>query len=159
MRRAAYIAVGANLGSPLRQVESACVALAGLPETELVGVSSWYWSAPIGPEGQPEYLNGVVALHSGLPSMVLLSHLHRIEQEHGRQRRTRWAARTLDLDLLLVGGEVSDLPGLKLPHPEMRVRNFVMVPLAELAPDLRLPDGGCVSEVAAALGRAGLRRS
>ena len=134
----AYVALGSNLKSPLQQVTKALRALADLPRTELKARSSWYRSRAVGPGEQSDYINGVAKLETGLSAIDLLDELQSIENRQGRVRQQRWGARTLDLDILLYGDEHIDQPRLKVPHPEMLKRNFVVVPLAELDPDLRL---------------------
>lgn len=135
-----YVGLGSNLDAPRRQMESAAAALARLPRTALVAVSPFYGNAAL-TAGQPDYVNAVAALESELSPHELLRALQTIEQAHGRQRGERWAARTLDLDLLLHGSTLLDTPELTLPHPRMLERAFVLRPLADLAPQLVLPDG------------------
>ncbi|KAF1043182.1 2-amino-4-hydroxy-6-hydroxymethyldihydropteridine diphosphokinase [Xylophilus sp.] len=129
----AFVGLGANLGDARRTLAGAARALAALPGTALRGRSSLYRSAPIGSSG-PDYLNAVVELQTLLAPRDLLAALQRIEQDHGRTRPYRNAPRTLDLDLLLHGDTVQDDPVLTLPHPRMRERAFVLLPLAEIAP-------------------------
>lgn len=140
----AYLALGANLGDPLATLRSARARLAELGD--LTRASSLYRTAPVGgPAGQPPYLNAVVALR--LPMALqeprtLLEACLSIEREHGRERRERWSARTLDLDVLDLGGRVLDDPGITLPHPRMMDRAFVLAPLCEVAPAWRHPRSG-----------------
>lgn len=137
-----YIAIGSNLASPLAQANSAVKALGNLPESRLVAVSSFYRTPPLGPQDQPDYLNGVVALKTALTPHALLDHTQRIELEQGRERKDeRWGPRTLDLDILLFGNETICTERLTVPHYDMKNRMFMLYPLAEIAPDLRLPDG------------------
>ncbi|WP_104991485.1 2-amino-4-hydroxy-6-hydroxymethyldihydropteridine diphosphokinase [Deinococcus sp. NW-56] len=150
---AAYVALGANLGDPLATLRWAREALARLGT--VTGVSALYRTAPVGgPVGQPDYLNAVLQLETDLRPPDLLAGLHRLEAEAGRERRERWEARILDLDLLLCGEEVWDTPGLTLPHPRAWGRAFVLAPLADLAPELVHPGTG--ERVAAALRRVGM---
>lgn len=135
-----YVGLGSNLEAPRRQLERAIAALDELPGTRLVAASPFYGNAALTP-GQPDYVNGVAALDSEQTPHQLLAALQGIEQAHGRQRGERWAARTLDLDLLLYGDTILDSPELTLPHPRMLERAFVLRPLADLAPQLVLPDG------------------
>ncbi|MCW8918200.1 MAG: 2-amino-4-hydroxy-6-hydroxymethyldihydropteridine diphosphokinase [Gammaproteobacteria bacterium] len=138
----AYIGLGSNLASPLRQVRVAISELAQLPQTALVAVSPLYRSTPLGPAGQPYYINAVAAIDTRLSPLALLDGLQAIERRHGRQRgAVRWGPRTLDLDLLLYGEAVIDEPRLTVPHAEMAQRGFVLRPLADIAPLLRLPNG------------------
>jgi 2-amino-4-hydroxy-6-hydroxymethyldihydropteridine diphosphokinase len=136
----AYIGLGSNLADPAEQLRNALKALARLPDSELAGVSSFYASDSLLP-GQPRFTNAVAALDTTLTPLALLDALQRIELDQGRERHERWGPRTLDLDILLFGERVIDEPRLKVPHYHMHVRAFVLYPLAELAPDLRLADG------------------
>jgi 2-amino-4-hydroxy-6-hydroxymethyldihydropteridine diphosphokinase len=141
----AYVGLGANLGDAQATLEAARVALAGLPDSRLVAASSWWRSAPVDSSG-PDYLNGVVALDTGLGPHALLRALQDIEATHGRERPYRNAPRTLDLDLLLHGDTVLCEEALQLPHPRMLQRAFVLRPLLEIAPALALPDGRRLAE-------------
>jgi len=137
-----YIGLGANLVEPVAQLQAAVTALGQLPETRLVQVSRFYSSKPMGPQDQPDYVNAVAALDTRLTPLALLHALQQIELAQGRQRKAeRWGPRTLDLDILLFGMQQIDHPELTVPHYGMRLREFVLYPLAELAPDLILPDG------------------
>ncbi|EHR40099.1 2-amino-4-hydroxy-6-hydroxymethyldihydropteridine diphosphokinase [Alishewanella jeotgali] len=137
-----YIGLGANLVKPVAQLQAAVTALGQLPETRLVQVSRLYSSKPMGPQDQPDYVNAVAALDTRLTPLALLHALQQIELAHGRQRKAeRWGPRTLDLDILLFGMQQIDHPELTVPHYGMQLREFVLYPLAELAPDLILPDG------------------
>ncbi|GAA4400888.1 2-amino-4-hydroxy-6-hydroxymethyldihydropteridine diphosphokinase [Quisquiliibacterium transsilvanicum] len=134
----AWIGLGANLGDARRAIVEALAGIARLEGTRLAGVSSLYRSAPVDAEG-PDFLNAVARVDTTLPPEALLDALQAIEQAHGRQRSHRNAPRTLDLDLLAWGDTISAGPRLILPHPRMHTRAFVLVPLSELAPRLRLP--------------------
>lgn len=147
----AFVGVGANLGDARAQVASGIAALRGLPLTHLVACSSLYASAPVDAPG-PEYINAVVALDTRLTAPALLHALHGIEAEHGRVRGNRNAPRTLDLDLLLYGELRSDDPALRLPHPRLHQRAFVLRPLLEIAPQLCVEGLG---ELSSWLQRAG----
>ncbi len=138
----AYIALGANLDDPLAQLSAALDALANLPECRLLRFSSFYRTAPVAAPGQPDYINAVAALETTLGAEVLLEALHTIERAFGRRRDYHNAPRTLDLDLLLYDDAVIDHPGIQVPHPRLHLRAFVVVPLAEIAPDLHLPGRG-----------------
>ena len=135
----AFIALGSNLGEPLEQLRWARRSLESLGE--VIESSSLWRTAPVGgPEGQPDYLNAVVALNpETLEPGTLLGRLLRLENERGRERNLRWGARTLDLDLLAFGGEVRTSDFLTLPHPRMMERAFVLAPLCEVAPDWQHP--------------------
>ncbi|HYD58112.1 MAG TPA: 2-amino-4-hydroxy-6-hydroxymethyldihydropteridine diphosphokinase [Burkholderiales bacterium] len=135
----AYVALGSNLQDPVRQVESALEELDRLPETRLVKRSSLYRTAPVGYAEQPDFVNAVAQLETRLPADRLLDQLQAVEARHGRTRSFPNAPRTLDLDLLLYGDLVLRSERLTLPHPRMRERDFVLIPLREIAPDLELP--------------------
>ena len=137
----AYIALGSNLGNPVKQVTTAVAEIAALATCRLVAQSHWYRTAPLGPGQQPDYTNGVVAVDTSLDPLALLHELQAIEQAHGRQRGERWGPRTLDLDLLLFGQETIATLSLVVPHPRLRERNFVLYPLADIAPGLVMPNG------------------
>lgn len=133
----AYIGLGANLDDPVRAVDEAIARLAGLPETALAARSSLYRSVPVDAAG-PDFVNAVVALHTGLTAPQLLEALQAIEHGAGRTRPYRNAPRTLDLDLLLFGSAAVASERLTIPHPRLLHRAFVLLPLAEIAPD-RVP--------------------
>ncbi len=150
MMKTVYIAIGSNLANPAQQALQAIEALKQLPDSQWLQVSSLYSSAPMGPQGQPDYINAVAKLRTALSPLELLDHTQRIELEHGRIRKEqRWGARTLDLDILLYGQETIDHPRLIIPHYGMKVREFVVYPLAEITPDLTLPDGTKLSDLVA----------
>ncbi|MDP5254017.1 MULTISPECIES: 2-amino-4-hydroxy-6-hydroxymethyldihydropteridine diphosphokinase [unclassified Vibrio] len=145
-----YIAIGSNLDNPVQQAQQAIEALKQLPDSQWEQVSSLYSSTPMGPQDQPDYINAVAKLYTHLTPLELLEHTQRIELEHGRVRKEqRWGARTLDLDILLYGQETIEHPRLTIPHYGMKVREFVVYPLAEITPDLTLPDGTKLSELLA----------
>ena len=139
-----YIGLGSNLDDPQAQLKKATVALGTIPSSSVVKTSSFYKSKPVGPQDQPDYINAVVELATGLSAPVLLDYLQGIENEHGRQREQRWGARTLDLDILLFGEEVIHDDRLVVPHVEMHKRGFVLFPLEEIAPGCVIPDIGSV---------------
>ncbi|MBZ9752380.1 2-amino-4-hydroxy-6-hydroxymethyldihydropteridine diphosphokinase [Deinococcus sp. HMF7604] len=148
----AYLALGANLGEPLPTLRWAVLQLRALGE--VAAVSRLYRSAPVGgPPGQPTYLNAALLLRTAWAAPALLAALHDLEAQAGRQRRERWEARVLDLDLILYGEQRSEAPALRLPHPLAWDRAFVLAPLADLDPELRHPLTG--ETVAAALARVG----
>lgn len=148
----AYVGLGANLGDARRALASAVDALAALPDTRLVALSSLYRTAPIDSSG-PDYLNAVAALDTALAPEALLDRLQAIEAEHGRERPYRNAPRTLDLDLLLHGDAVRDTERLLLPHPRLHRRAFVLLPLLELEPALVAPGVGALAPLADAVAR------
>jgi 2-amino-4-hydroxy-6-hydroxymethyldihydropteridine diphosphokinase len=132
----AYVGIGSNLQDPRAQVLAALEELDRLPHTRVVKRSSLYRSAPVGHAAQPDFVNAVAQLETGLPAERLLAELQEVEARHGRERSFANAPRTLDLDLLLYGNATLALPGLTLPHPRMHERAFVLKPLLEIAPDL-----------------------
>ena len=154
----AYIGLGSNLDEPRAQLDRAVVALRQTPGVNVRRVSSIYRTAPWGDTDQPAFLNAVVHIDTSLSPMQLLTELRRIEAAAGRRRVRRWGPRTLDLDLLIFDGTVSDTEELQLPHPRMHARAFVLVPLAELAPGLSLGAHGTVTEALARIGSAGVER-
>ncbi|NLS12777.1 2-amino-4-hydroxy-6-hydroxymethyldihydropteridine diphosphokinase [Vibrio sp. SM6] len=153
-----YIAIGSNLEQPQAQANQAIEALAQLPDSQLVARSQLYSSTPMGPQNQPDYINAVVALDTTLTPFELLDRTQAIELEHGRVRKAeRWGPRTLDLDILLYGNEVIDSERLIVPHYGMKVREFVLYPLAEIAPNLNLPDGSSLQQLLTQVPQNGLR--
>lgn len=143
MSELVHVGLGANLGDAEATLAQALRALSVLPGTQLRCASSVYRSEPIDAHG-PEYLNAVAELHSALAPDDLLTALQEIEQAHGRQRPYRNAPRTLDLDLLLYGSRVIHTARLKVPHPRLHERAFVLRPLFDLAPDVVVPGKGSV---------------
>lgn len=154
----AYVGLGANLGDPRGQLNMALEDINALEDTRVAACSSMYRSAPVGYAGQPDFLNAVAALDTGLQAEQLLAELHRIEARHHRQRPFPNAPRTLDLDLLLYGDRQVASPALTLPHPRMHERAFVLLPLVEIAPEAVIPGRGpAASLVAACAGQDVLR--
>lgn len=143
----AYVALGSNLEDPVRQLRGGLAALAALPGTRLIASSSFYRSAPVGYRDQPDFVNAVAAMDTSLDPHALLGALLRIERDHGRVRDFPNAPRTLDLDIVAYGSLALDEPGLTIPHPRAHERAFVLVPLAEVAPDAELPGQGRVREL------------
>lgn len=135
------IALGSNLGDSLTTLETALQKLHATPGISVTARSSWYQTAPVGPP-QPDYLNGCALLETTLTPTQLLGTLLATEAQFGRVRLERNAPRTLDLDLILFGNRILETPDLQLPHPRMRDRAFVLVPLAEIAPNWRDPVSG-----------------
>lgn len=153
----AYIGLGSNLGDPASQLARAVEALRKLPRSRLTALSRLYRSRPMGPADQPEYLNAVAMLDTCLEAHELLDALQAIENEQGRVRGPqRWGPRTLDLDLLLFGAELIDDERLQVPHPGITERNFVLYPLADIAPELVMPDGRSLRELLAECSGEGL---
>lgn len=153
-----YIGMGSNLENPLRQLKTAEKAFQVDSHFKVVAVSPCYRSRALGPSEQPDYCNAVVALKTDYSPAELLGALQQIEKSQGRKRENipRWSARTLDLDILLYGEEIINEPDLTVPHPEMKNRNFVIAPLADISPDLEIPGTGKVSDLLAKLGFEGL---
>jgi 2-amino-4-hydroxy-6-hydroxymethyldihydropteridine diphosphokinase len=138
----AYVGLGANLGEPRRQVEAALGELGAIPRTRLSRSSSLYRTSPMGYASQPDFVNAVAELETGLDAPALLAELQAIEARHGRSRSFADAPRTLDLDLLLFGSEAFSEKDLTVPHPRMHERAFVLEPLLEIAPEARIPGRG-----------------
>jgi len=130
----AYIGLGSNLDDPGAQLDEACRRLGQVADVEIVTVSSYYATPPLGVLDQPWFINAVAALRTRLAPEDLWDVLFRVEQEMGRVRKQRWGPRLVDLDLLLYNTEIIHTPRLLVPHPEMPYRGFVLVPLAEIAP-------------------------
>ena len=141
----AFIGLGANLGEPRAQVKAAIEALARLHGSRLLSASSLYRGAPQGFATQPDYVNAVAQIETALAPRALLDALLAIEHSFGRTRMFADAPRTLDLDLLLYGDQSIEEPGLRLPHPRMHQRAFVLAPLSEIAPDARIPGHGPIA--------------
>lgn len=154
----AYIGLGSNLVDPCGQLLKAFAELGRLPKTRLVARSSLYCSAPVGYADQPDFINAVAEVDTGLSAHELLAALLDLEQRHGRVREFRNGPRTLDLDVLLYDGLVCHEGGLTLPHPRMHERAFVLRPLQELAPDLVIPGRGAVADCLAACAGQALER-
>jgi 2-amino-4-hydroxy-6-hydroxymethyldihydropteridine diphosphokinase len=149
----AYIGLGSNLGDRVATLAAAVAELAAAPGIEVVGVSTLIDTEPVGLLDQPRFLNGVAVLETALPPRVLLDLLLDVEARFGRDRASVPAQgpRTLDLDLLLYGDEEIDEPGLRIPHPRLAERAFVLRPLAELEPDLVVPGKGPIPALLARL--------
>ncbi len=136
----AFVGFGANLGDPAKMLRRAEAALRALEEVRALHRSPLYRTRPVGPVPQADFVNAVFSLETSSSAEALLDLLLRLETELGRRRGSSWGPRTIDLDLLLYGELVLDTPRLRLPHPELARRGFVLVPLADLAPDLRPPN-------------------
>lgn len=145
----AFVALGSNLQDPAAQVRAGVRDLAGTPETRVVSASSLYRTAPVGLVEQPDFINAVCELETGLPAAGLLQALLEIERRHGRVRDIPGGPRTLDLDLLLYGEQVCHETGLTLPHPRLHERAFVLYPLQEIAPGLDVPGRGRIEDLLA----------
>lgn len=141
----AFIALGSNLAEPEQQLRRALAILAEVAGVSLVSVSSFYRTAPVGYLAQPDFVNAVACVETDLSPLSLLRVLQNIEQQAGRERHFRNAPRTLDLDIVDYDGQVIDEADLQLPHPRAWERGFVMIPLAEIAPECCLPPHGVVA--------------
>lgn len=147
-----FIGIGSNLADPAFQIRQATDELKKIADSKLVAISSLYASRPMGPQDQPDYMNAVAKLSTELAPLELLDTLQEIEHRAGRERKgNRWGARILDLDILLFGEKIIDSERLTVPHYGMREREFVLIPLAEIAPDLILPCNSRVSDLAQAI--------
>lgn len=142
-----YIALGANLGDPVATLQSLLEQLHQDQQLTAIRCSSFFRSKPMGPQDQPDYVNAVLSAQTDLAPLALLDYLQQLENSFGRVRNRRWGARTLDLDILLYGNQLLKHERLTVPHPGLAERDFVLLPLAEIAPDLSLPDGRRVSEL------------
>ena len=155
----AHVGLGSNLGDSRATVAQAVQALGGLPGCELLARSADYQSPPWGPVAQPDYINAAVRLRTRLTAPDLLEALLATERAFGRMRPgERWGPRTLDLDLLLYGDMVCDTEQLQIPHPRMGSRAFVLLPLADIDPDLLVPGQGIVASLLARVDATGCRR-
>jgi len=151
-----FIGLGSNLDDPLAQIRGALSTLAAMLETRLVRHSSFYRNPPVGYLDQPEFVNAVAEIRTRLAPRDLLDQVLALERNQGRTRDFANAPRTIDLDILLYGGHVVNEPGLTIPHPRMLERAFVLVPLAEIAPDAVVPGIGRVSGLAKRVDSSGL---
>ncbi len=155
----AYIGLGSNLADPVEQIKSARQQIDNLEAVEEKAFSSFYRSAPMGPQDQPDYVNAVMAVVTSLQPVQLLHDLQAIENAHGRVRERRWGARTLDLDILLYGEQSIQLPELIVPHMGLAKREFVLYPLHEIAGDkLMIPGRGRLADLLQSCPLNGLQR-
>lgn len=154
----AYIGLGSNLADPALQIRQAIVQMRTIPNSQVTKISSLYFSRPMGPQDQPDYMNAVLAIETQLTPIELLEQLQKIEYKAGRVRKdNRWGARILDLDILLFGDNVIDSERLTIPHYGMKLREFVLLPLQEIAPDLRLPNAESIKQLASKISHNGLK--
>ena len=135
------------MDDPQYQLHEAVLAIQSLPHTQLIAQSTWIWSKPVGGVAQPDFLNGVIEVQTTLQPLELLDALQAIEDQQGRVRTLRWGPRTLDLDLLLYGQETINNSRLIVPHPRMKDRIFVLEPLAEIDPNICMPDQKKISQL------------
>jgi 2-amino-4-hydroxy-6-hydroxymethyldihydropteridine diphosphokinase len=159
----AYIALGSNLMQPKQQIKAAFLALEKLPKTHVIQCSSLYQTAPIGYDAEqiatiPDFINAVASVETSLTPRQLLDAILAIENSFGRERPYHNAPRVLDLDLLLYDNLEMQTTNLTLPHPRMHLRGFVMLPLAEIAPELILPNGLSVVELASQFKAQGIQK-
>lgn len=154
----AFVGLGGNVGDVANAFASAAARMDALPGTQLLRVSRRYRTPAWGMAAQPDFLNAAALLETELPARDLLDALLAIERAHGRDRasETRWGPRTLDLDLLLYGGEIIDEPGLRVPHPHLHERAFALRPMLEIAPEVSIPGHGLARELPAAMAVDGI---
>ena len=157
VRARAVLSVGANLGDRLGTLQGCVQAIARLPDTDVLAISPVYETTPVGGPAQPDYLNAVLAVQTGLPPRDLLAAVHRIEADFGRVRAGRFGPRTLDVDIIDYAGQVSSGPVLTLPHPRAHERAFVLAPWHDIDPGADLPGRGAVAGLLAGLNQAGVR--
>jgi 2-amino-4-hydroxy-6-hydroxymethyldihydropteridine diphosphokinase len=154
-----YIGLGSNLANPAEQIRSARTAIMQTHGIKETAFSSLYHSSPMGPQDQPDYVNAVMCVATKLSPIDLLRCLQRIENIHGRVRKAeRWGARTLDLDMLIYNDQLIDEPDLIVPHPGLAERAFVLYPLFEIAPQLKVPGKGNIADLLAQCPMNELRR-
>lgn len=147
----AYVGLGSNLDNPLKHILDSISDIQALPDCHVIECSKIYKSKPMAVKDgsiQPDYFNAAVRIDTQFEPMPLLEQLQLIEKRHGRVRQTqRWGPRTLDLDLLLYGDQILDMPALTLPHPGVCTRDFVLYPLYDINPQLRIPGENSLSEL------------
>ena len=155
----AYVALGSNLSGPRRRVEVGFDALAGLADSRLVLRSSFWRSAPMGPQDQPAFVNAVAGLLTRSEPRAFLESLQALEHRLGKtEPAVRWGPRVIDLDLLVFGELKLDEQGLTLPHPGLHQRNFVLYPLSEIAAELWVPGLARVRRLCERVSGAGIER-
>ena len=152
----AYIGLGSNLNNPKEQIKQALMALDATTDVKVVDLSSLYQSKPVDGSEQPDYLNAVCKVDTHLTALELLKVCQAIEQAQHRVREKKWGARTIDLDIIIYGAQVIASKQLVVPHPEMMNRHFVLVPLHEIEPDLKVPVLGPLEEIMDQVDTSGL---
>jgi 2-amino-4-hydroxy-6-hydroxymethyldihydropteridine diphosphokinase len=157
-QRPIVLALGSNLGDRLAHLQAGIDALAAEPGITVIAVSAVYETSPVGGPQQPDYLNAVLLAASALPARSILHLCLAAERARDRVRTVAWGSRTLDVDVIACGDEVSDDPELTLPHPRARERAFVLAPWLDVDPGARLPGDGAVARLLAEVGTAGIRR-
>jgi 2-amino-4-hydroxy-6-hydroxymethyldihydropteridine diphosphokinase len=158
MRAHAVLSAGANLGDRLGTLQGCVQAIAGLPDTDVLAISPVYETTPVGGPPQPDYLNAVLLIQTGLPPRDLLEAIGGIEARFGRVRAERFGPRTLDIDIISYAGQVSDDPELTLPHPRAHERAFVLAPWHDIDPGAELPGCGPIEQLLAGLDQGGVRK-
>jgi 2-amino-4-hydroxy-6-hydroxymethyldihydropteridine diphosphokinase len=136
----AYIGIGSNLSEPTKQVRAAILNLDSLPDTDLIAQSSLYCSKPQGPQDQPDFVNAVAKINTKLKPLELLNELQQQEKEQGKVKKRHWGERVIDLDILLFADEIISSEKLTLPHPQIHLRDFVLLPLAEIETKIVIPN-------------------
>jgi 2-amino-4-hydroxy-6-hydroxymethyldihydropteridine diphosphokinase len=154
----AYIGLGSNLDHPKQQIKTAVMALHSAKDVEVVNLSSLYQSPPVDNSDQPDYINAIAQVSTHLTPLELLHVCQAIETDQHRERAQKWGARTIDLDIIIYGVQVVASKQLVIPHPEMMNRAFVLIPLAELEQDLKVPVLGPIQELIEKLGEYQLTR-
>lgn len=158
MNRRTVIAMGSNIGDRLDYLQGGLDGLFDTPRITFLAVSPVYETTPVGGPEQPDYLNAVVIAETSMPAQAVLERCLSLEDAYGRVRDERWGPRTLDLDLIIYGDEVSNSPGLTLPHPRAHERAFVLAPWLDADPQAQIPGCGPVADLLAALATAGIAR-
>jgi 2-amino-4-hydroxy-6-hydroxymethyldihydropteridine diphosphokinase len=148
----AYIGLGSNLNHPKQQIKTAVLALDNTPDVAVVNLSSLYQSPPLDGSNQSDYINAIAQVNTHLTPLELLFVCQNIETQQHRVREKKWDARTIDLDIIIYGVQVVASKQLVIPHPEMMNRAFVLVPLAEIEPDLKVPVLGDIQDLIVKLG-------
>jgi 2-amino-4-hydroxy-6-hydroxymethyldihydropteridine diphosphokinase len=156
VNRRTVIAMGSNIGDRLDYLQGGLDGLFDTPRITFLAVSPVYETTPVGGPEQPDYLNAVVIAETSMPAQAVLERCLSLEDAYGRVRDERWGPRTLDLDLIIYGDEVSNSPGLTLPHPRAHERAFVLAPWLDADPQAQIPGCGPVADLLAALGTAGI---
>jgi 2-amino-4-hydroxy-6-hydroxymethyldihydropteridine diphosphokinase len=148
-----YIGLGSNLsgsmGDPQKQLQTALAKISDHPEIHQLNTSSFYRTSPVGPQDQPDFINAVAQAKTSLTPLALLDYLQQIENDHGRERKEYWGARTLDLDILIFGQQSIRNSRLIIPHPRIEERAFVLVPLLEVKPNFSSASGKSTADLLA----------
>lgn len=154
----AYVSLGSNIEFPLHQVKQAILEIDALEQIQVLTQSSLYRTPPWGKLDQPDFVNAVVKIQTSLTAFKLLEMLRDIEKKHARMLLEKWGPRTLDCDLILFGQEIIEDPNLTVPHPRMKTRGFVLLPLVEIAPTLRLPSGEAILDLVSTCDCTGIEK-